>query len=57
MAESASDLAGSLTALPGMSLEELARVDDAVLEEVLAPFLKAPGKSEDRLWSQGGCGR
>ena len=55
MAKLADDLQGSLAALAGMSLTELALVDDALLEEALERLLHAAGTTGDRLWSQGGC--
>ena len=54
MAESAGDLEGTPVALAGLSLRELAGVDDLVFEEALGPLLQGLAEAGERLWSQGG---
>lgn len=55
MTESSGDLENSLAALTGMSLIDLAKVDDVVLEDALDRLLPGPAETGDRLWNQGGC--
>jgi hypothetical protein len=55
MTESSGDLENGLAVLTGMSLLDLAKVDDVVLEDALDRLLPEPGEVGDRLWDKGGC--
>ena len=55
MTESAFDHEGSLASMAGVSLSELAGLDDALIEDVLDRLLPEGSETGERLWSQGGC--